>query len=211
VEDVVAPTPTPTPEEGTPTPTEGEGSPTPTPEEGTPTPTVEVAICEPVFPGTYNGLVRIDGQPADSGYRITASIDDTPWGNAIISGGRYAMDIPDHMPSAKPCFEGGTITFELDGMSCSPVEEGADVWKAGIQTVDLTCAPVAPPVTPTPEVTATPPPATPTVTPVKPPPSGAGGLSGSSSGLPLWAMALASWAGLAIVAGLGTLVAAKRR
>jgi hypothetical protein len=210
VEDVVPPTPT-----VTATPTEGEGTPTPTPEgeEATPTPTVEMEICQPVFPGTYNGMVRIDGQPADSGYQVTASIDGTQWGSAIISGGRYAMDIPDYMPSAKPCFEGGTITFELDGMTCTPDEEDADVWKAGIQTVDLTCAPVAPPVTttPTPEVTATPPPATPTVTPVSPPPSGAGGLSGSSSGLPLWAMALASWAGLAIVAGLGTLVAAKRR
>jgi len=47
--------------------------------------------------------------------------------------------------------------------------------------------------------------------PTKMPSSGAGGLSGTSSGLPLWATALASWVGLMTVAGLGTLVATKRR
>ena len=108
------------------------------------------------------------------------------------------------MPTEPPCFEGGTITFELDGMECSPTAD----WASGIHNVDLSCAPAAPLVTPTPEVTPTP---TPTVTPVVPPPTGAGGLSGSGPGLPLWAMALASGAGLMIVAGLGTLVAAKRR
>jgi hypothetical protein len=126
------------------------------------------------------------------------------------------MDIPDHMPTTKPCFDGGTIIFALNGMTCTPVEEGADVWKAGIRNVDLNCAPVAPPITPTvtPPATptpTTPPAATPTVTPAKPPYTGAGGLSGSGAGLPLWATALASWAGLMIVAGLGSLVAAKRR
>jgi hypothetical protein len=185
----------------------------------TPTPTVAGDICQPVFPGTYNGRVLIDGKPAQSGYQVTASIDDVQWGSAIISGGRYAMDIPDHMPTVKPCFEGGTITFALNGMTCTPAEEGADEWHAGIRDVDLDCAPVAPPVTPTvapptPTPTTKPPAtpvATPTVTPAKPPPTGAGGLSGASSGLPLWATALASWAGLMIVVGLGTLVAVKRR
>jgi len=183
---------TPTVEAETPTPTVAE----------TPTPTVEAEYCSPVFPGTYNGLVRVDGQPAASGYEVTASIDGVQWGSALVSGGRYAMDIPDHMPTEPPCFEGGTITFALDAMECTPTAD----WASGIHTVDLSCAPAAPPVTPTPEVTPTP-----TITPTTVPPTGAGGLSGSGPGLPLWAMALASWAGLAIVAGLGTLVAAKRR
>jgi hypothetical protein len=182
----------------------------------TPTATAEVEICAPVFPGTYNGLVRINGQPAASGYEVTARIGDVQWGSAIVSGGRYAMDIPDHMPTTKPCFDGGTIIFALNGMTCTPVEEGADEWHAGIRNVDLNCAPVAPPVTPTVTPPATPPAtpttvATPTVTPAKPPPSGAGGLSGPSAGLPLWATALSGWAGLMIVAGLGSLMAAKRR
>jgi hypothetical protein len=182
----------------------------------TPTPTVVGDICQPVFPGTYNGRVLIDGKPAQSGYQVTASIDDVQWGSAIVSGGRYAMDIPDHMPTTKPCFDGGTITFALNGMTCTPVEEGADEWHAGIRNVDLNCAPVAPPVTPTLTPPATPPAtpttvATPTVTPAKPPPTGAGGLSGSGAGLPLWATALSGWAGLMIVAGLGSLIAAKRR
>jgi hypothetical protein len=179
----------------------------------TPSPTIEGDICSPVFPGTYNGRVLINGTPATSGYQLTASIGDAEWGSAIISGGRYAMDIPDHMPTVKPCFEGGTITFALNGMTCAPVEEGADEWGSGIRDVDLDCAPVAPPVTPTvaPPTPTTKPPATPSPAPTKMPPTGAGGLSGASSGLPLWATALASWVGLMTVACLGTLVAAKRR
>jgi hypothetical protein len=116
------------------------------------------------------------------------------------------MDIPDYMPSQEPCFEAGTITFTLNGMTCTPTAD----WASGLHTVDLSCAPAAPPATPTETATPTTP-AAPTVTPVSPPPSGAGGLAGSDSGLPLWALALASWAGLTIVAGLGTLVAVKRR
>jgi len=181
----------------------------------TPSPTIEGDICSPVFPGTYNGRVLINGTPATSGYQLTASIGDAEWGSAIIAGGRYAMDIPDHMPTVKPCFEGGTITFALNGMTCAPVEEGADEWGSGIRDVDLDCAPVAPPVTPTvappPATPTTKPPATPSPAPTKVPSTGAGGLSGTSSGLPLWATALASWVGLMTVAGLGTLVAAKRR
>jgi hypothetical protein len=191
-----------------------EGSPTPV--IGTPTPTVVGEYCSPVFPGTYNGLVRINGQPAASGYQLTASIGGVQWGSALVSGGRYAMDIPDHLPTAPPCFEGGTITFALDGMTCTPVEEGEDVWQAGIRDVDVNCAPVAPPASPTPPGTPTTPvpttvTPTPKVTPTTVPPTGAGGLFGPGAELPLWAMALASWAGLMIVAGLGTLLAAKRR
>jgi len=178
---------------------------TPTVVAETPTPTVEAEYCSPVFPGTYNGLVRIDGQPAASGYEVTASIGGVQWGSALVSGGRYAMDIPDHMPTEPPCFEGGTITFALDAMECTPTAD----WASGIHTVDLSCA-AAPPVTPTPEVTPTLTP-TPTITPTTVPPTGAGGLSGSAPGLPVWAMALAGCAGLTIVAGLGTLVAVKRR
>lgn len=198
--------------EGTPTPTPSpEASPSPE-AEVTPTPEVELEICPPVFPGTYNGRVLINSQPAAPGYEVTATVGGEQWGSAIVSGGRYAMDIPDHLPAREPdCFVPGPITFDLNGMTCSPSPE----WAPGIQDVDLTCAPAAPPVTPTPQVTPTvpPPPVTPTpkVTPTTVPPSGAGGLSGSSSGLPLWAMALAGWAGLMTVAGLGTLVAAKRR
>jgi hypothetical protein len=204
------PTPTPTATatvEASPTGTVAAETPTPGAE--TPTPTAVGEYCSPVFPGTYNGLVRVNGQPATSGYEVTASIDGVEWGSAIVAGGRYAMDIPDHLPTAPPCFEGGTITFELDGMTCTPTAD----WASGINDVDLSCAPAAP-ATPTPTATppATPPATpTPTVTPAGPPPTGAGGLFGSSSGLPVWAMAVASWAGLMIVAGLGTLVAVKKR
>jgi len=184
-----------------------EGSPT-VEASPTPTETVVVETCPPVFPGTYSGLVRVNGQPAASGYNVTASVGDLEWGSAIVSGGRYAMDIPDYMPSEPPCFEGGAITFTLDGMVCTPSPD----WASGLHTVDLSCVPAASPtVTPT-EVPTTPTaPATPVKTPTVAPPSGGGGLLGSSSGLPLWGMALAGWVGLTIVAGLGTLVAVKRR
>ncbi len=166
--------------------------------------------CGPVIPGTYNGLVRLNGVPAAAGYEVTANIDSTAWGSAIVSGGRYAMDVPAKMPTAPPCFSGGTITFKINGATCTPTETFA----SGLHNVDLACAPV-PTATPTATVTTptpvatTPAPtatktATATATPVKPPPSGGGGLAGGQ-GLPLWAIALAGWASLMALAGVGTL------
>jgi hypothetical protein len=194
-------TPTPTPEEGTPTPTPEEGTPTPTPEEGTPTPTVEVDICEPVFPGLYNGRVLKDGSPAAAGWEVTAWVGGVEWASAIVSGGRYAMDIPDRL-AVDTCFEPGTITFKLDGMSCEPSPE----WAAGLQDdVDLTC--VSAEVTPTPEEPT--PTVEPTPTPTVLPPTGMGGMSGDGSFM-WWPLALAA-AALTSAAGLGALVAVKRR
>ena len=195
--------------EGSPTPTV-EASPTPT-EEASPTPTVEVEICPPVLPGLYYGRVLIDGVPAQSGYEITAWADGLQWSSAFISAGRYAMDVPDFMPT-ETCFLGGTLTFQLNGMTCAPVDGGDVTWASGINNVDLDCtAPVTPTTPPPPPTTPPPTPTTPPVTPTTLPPTGAGGLSGSDSGLPVWALILASWVALTTVAGLGTLVAVKRR
>jgi hypothetical protein len=175
--------------------------------------------CFPPFPGLYNGRVFIDGKLAQDGYLVTAKIGDIKWASAVVSGGRYSMNIPDYLPTEPPCFSAGTIVFELDGMTCT-ASASAEWASGGPYDVDLTCTPPAPTATSTPAATATVPPtatptakpsASPTATPAKLPPSGAGGFAGPSSGLPLWAMALAGWAGLTIVAGLGTLVAAKRR
>jgi hypothetical protein len=205
----------------------GEGTPTPTPTptataavtgtatvvatetpEGTATPTTVAGEgCAPVIPGTYNGLVRLDGVPAAAGYEVTAVIDGVEWGTAIVSGGRYALDVPQKLPAAEPCFAGGTITFQINGATCEPTEE----WASGLHDVDLSCAaaptvvpPTVPPGTPTV-------PATPVVTPVKPPSTGSGALGGPAGGLPLWALALAGWAGLTAVAGFGTLAARMRK
>ena len=201
------PTPTPTPTAtaaatGTATAT---GTPTP---EGTATPTTVAGEgCAPVIPGTYNGLVRLNGAPAAAGYEVTAVIDGTEWGSAIVSGGRYALDVPQKLPAAEPCFAAGTITFQVNGATCEPTEE----WASGLHDVDLTCAavptvvpPTVPPGTPTV-------PATPVVTPVKPPSTGGGGLGGPADGLPLWALTLAGWAALTAVAGFGTLAARMRK
>jgi hypothetical protein len=193
----VAPTATPTATSTTvvtETPT-GTATGTTTPVE-TGTPPAET--CAPVIPGTYNGLVRLDGVPAADGFVVTASIDGTAWGDAIVSGGRYALDIPETLPASPPCFEGGTITFTLDGGVCDETPD----WASGLHDLDLHCA-EAPPPTPTPPVQSVTPPAatgTPPGTPVAPPKTGGGGLS------PLNDM---SWAtGLAAVAVLTWVLAA---
>ena len=163
-------------------------------------------VCPPVFAGTYAGSVRVDGQPAADGMVVTASVDAVQWGSTASSGGRYVMDIPDYMPSQAPCFDGGTITFELNGGACSPSPD----WASGLYEVDLVCqaaveTPVATP-TATPEVTPTP-----TVTPVAPPPTGGGGLLTGAAGLP-WAAALGAGSILALLlAGISLSSAAKRR
>jgi len=173
---------------------------------GTPTPTVEVDICEPKFPGLYNGRVLLDGSLAAAGWEVTAWVNDVEWASTIVSGGRYAMDIPDRL-AVDTCFEAGTITFKLDGMTCEPSPE----WAAGLQDdVDLTCVSAEVEPTPTPPVEPTPtPPVEPTPTPTVLPPTGMGGMSGDGSFM-WWPLALAA-AALTSAAGLGALVAAKRR
>jgi hypothetical protein len=198
VEETATPTATPTPTVGATGTATVIGTATP---EGTATSTTVAGEgCAPVIPGTYNGLVRLNGVPAPAGYEVTATIDGTEWGSTIVSGGRYALDVPQKLPASEPCFAGGTITFAIDGGTCEPTEE----WASGLHDVDLSCAPAAtpPPVTP-PPATPTVQPTTPPVTPAKPPSTGGGGLGGDE-GLPLWAMILTSWAGLTALAGFGT-------
>ena len=128
---------------GTPTP----GS-TGTPISGTAT-TEPGEGCAPVIPATYNGLVRLNGVPAASGYEIIASIGGTEWGSAVISGGRYAIDVPERLPASEPCFAGDTIAFFVDGAPCTPVVQQ---WSSGLHDLDLSCVTVATPtpVAPTP-------------------------------------------------------------
>ena len=208
----VTPTPTATPaptETATVTPT-ATATATAT---GTPTPVGEV--CSPVIPGTYNGLVRLNGVPAADGFALTATIGGTAWGDAIVSGGRYAIDIPEKLPVSAPCFEAGTITFKLDGGVCEPTAQ----WGSGLHELDLNCAPAPPSPTP-----GTPPPGTPVrtpsvtpvttgtpaATPVAPPRTGGGGLSPLSD-LP-WVPALAAGAVLTwVLAAAGVFHSIRRR
>jgi len=116
--------------------------------------------CPPALPATYSGTVRVDGQPTPEPLTLTASIDGQDWATAVISDGRYDIDIPQHPPQTPPCFPGsGTILFTLDGYTCMPAEkeEGAR-WVAlgyrsfapGLHDVDLVCLP-APTPTPPPD------------------------------------------------------------
>jgi hypothetical protein len=183
------------------TPLEPTATPTPTPEE-TETPeateTVPPAeVCPPVFPGTYNGTIRVDGVPAASGGVVEALIDGVSWGSTVVAG-RYALDVPQTLPAHPPCFEGGTITFHLNGATCSPTPE----WAAGLQNVDLTCA-EAPVPTPTPPGPPGPPTTpgpteTPKATPVAPPPTGGGPLGGATEP---WVVGLAAGVLLAWLLG----------
>jgi len=171
----------------TPTPT---ATVEPTPE-ATPTEIPVEDICAPLLPGTYAGTVRLDGVPAPDGTVLRALIGDTEWADTLVTGGLYAMEIPETMPTVKPCFEGGTVTFAVAGYVCEPSVQ----WMAGLQAnVDVTCTLAAPPpagvtptpttpagVTPTPEVTRT---------PAAPPSTGSGGLFGGG-GVP-WATGLAA-------------------
>ena len=203
-------TPTPTP---TPTATPSVTGTVPATVTGTVTTTATTPpvedICPPVIPGTYNGLVRLNGVPAPSGYEVIAKVGGAEWGSAVISGGRYAMDIPGHLVAAPPCFEAGALTFEINGATCT-MTPATDAWASGLHDVDLSCAAAATatatatPAATTPAATPTKT-ATPTATPAKPPPTGGGGLGGDQ-GLPLWAMIVAGWASLMALAGVGTLV-----
>ena len=124
-----------------------------------PTPLAQ-ALCPPARPATYNGTVRVDGQPTADALTLTASIDGEAWATAIISDDRYGIDIPQHTPETPPCFPGsGTIVFSLDGYTCMPAEErdgtgwvvfGYRTFTPGLHDVDLVCL-VTPAPTPSPD------------------------------------------------------------
>lgn len=183
-------------------------------EDGTPTPTVEATetpapeYCEPVIPSTYTGTVTVDGVPAADGTTITAlDSNGVVWATASTSDGRYVFEVPATMPVTEPCFPGGVITFQCDGVAAAEDSTQA----TGIpKTLNLTCGPLATPEpTATPEATATPEvTATPTATPEVLPPTGMGGMSGDG-GFMWWPLALAA-AALTSVAGLFTARWARR-
>jgi hypothetical protein len=206
---IVAPSPTPTPTPS-PTPT-ATATPSPTP---TASPTPEVSptpteTCPPVFPGTYNGSVRLDGVPAPDGTNIKAVLGGIEWASGAILGGVYTLDIPATLPAKPPCFEGGTITFVVAGYVCTPSPE----WASGLHTVDVSCEVAPTPtavVTPTPTAVTPTPPVGPTPTPTALPPTGGGGLLGGG-GSPS-AAALAAGGVLALLlTTVGLLGAARRR
>jgi soluble lytic murein transglycosylase-like protein len=113
------------------------------------TPPLAQALCPPTLPATYNGTVRVDGQPITDALTLTASIDGEAWATAIISDGRYTIDIPQDTPDTAPCFPGsGTIVFTLDGYTCMPAEEregtgwvalGYRSFAPGLYDIDLVC------------------------------------------------------------------------
>lgn len=91
-------------------------------------------FCPPVIPGTYNGRVTVNGQPAADGTEIRAMIDDVEWGSTVTSGGRYVVDVPQRPPIRPPCFLGGVVTFESSGLTATE----SPPWSSGLNYLDLT-------------------------------------------------------------------------
>ena len=96
-------------------------------------------MCAPVFPGTYLGAITLQGVPAPDGTLVVTSIDGIEWAAATTSGGLYVLDVPQSMPATPPCFAGGEITFEADGLAC---QESA-TWTSGLHELNLSCGDVA--------------------------------------------------------------------
>ena len=117
----------------------------------TPTPTPE--YCDPVFPTTFTGTVTVDGEPPPDGTLISAiGSDGLTWATTTTVSGSYDMVVPETMPVTSPCFPGGTISFQCDGVPAAETGEAT----GGLQELNLTCGPLVP-TTPTPPPTPVPP------------------------------------------------------
>jgi len=93
--------------------------------------------CIPVIQGTYQGTVMLDGESAPDGTLVEAFVGGLKWSeNETYGGGHYVFDIPQgSLPIGPPCFEGGQITFQANGVICEP----EPWWASGLQTVNLIC------------------------------------------------------------------------
>jgi hypothetical protein len=92
-------------------------------------------MCPPVIPGTYNGTVTINGNPAPNGTLVRASIQGWECSTDTTSGGRYVLDCPDSLPIDPPCFRRGWLSFEAGGTACTPTVE----FRSGLSDVNLQC------------------------------------------------------------------------
>jgi hypothetical protein len=95
--------------------------------------------CAPVIPGTYNGTVTINGQPAPDGTLIQAFVQGLAWASDVTSGGHYVVDVPQTMPVSPPCFAGGWLSFQADGAWCEPSVQ----WSLGLHNLNLQCGELA--------------------------------------------------------------------
>ena len=89
------------------------------------------------IPATYHGTVVVDGEPAAIGTIISAvGTDGRTWSTTTLtSQGSYAMDVPEPLPVALPCFPGGTVRFRADGAMCGESSE----FGVGPSELDLHC------------------------------------------------------------------------
>jgi hypothetical protein len=92
-------------------------------------------MCSPMIPGTYNGTVTINGNPAPDGTLVRGVIQSLECATDSTSGGRYVFDCPQSLPVEPPCFHSGWLSFEADGAACTPTVE----WGSGLSDVDLQC------------------------------------------------------------------------
>jgi len=128
---------------------------------------------------SYQGVVYIDGERAANGVEVVASINGVvlssiltsripaSWCGALYTGydGCFqTMYVPSELPELN-CFEGGTVVFTVNGVTCSPTSE----WRSGTpRSLKLTCTTPEPTPSPTPSPTPEP---TPSPTPEPTPPA----------------------------------------
>jgi hypothetical protein len=94
--------------------------------------------CAINIPGTYHGVVTIDGQPAPVGTVIRVLRGGIEFGSATVTEeGVYTVNVPTTSPLEPPCFERtpGPLTF----ICGDAVAQEQPSFRTGLRPQDLTC------------------------------------------------------------------------
>jgi hypothetical protein len=87
------------------------------------------------LPATYYGEVRTIGFETQAGSALIARTEQFAWQGELVPRG-YVIDVYQRIDwISPPCFNGGVITFTLDGNRCYPWS----LWASGRHDIDLLC------------------------------------------------------------------------
>lgn len=87
-------------------------------------------------PADSIALLAIDADLTGTTISAIAS-DGLTWATTTTSGGSYQMDVPATMPVTPPCFPGGMISFQCDGVWAAETGEAT----GDLENLNLTCGP----------------------------------------------------------------------